>query len=123
MQANFPPWQTVYQQFRAWRDGGVGERVNKVLNEQGPKRKNEKPRPRSLSPIRREPGRRLKGQRGYNTGKKIKGHKRHIAVDILSTIGPRCEGFTFLRAHPATSSYPSPTRPQASSTEETTPIA
>jgi transposase len=35
MPANFPPWQTVYQQFRTWRDCGVWERVNKALREQG----------------------------------------------------------------------------------------
>jgi transposase len=37
MPANFPPWQSVYQQFRSWRDGGVWERVTKALREQGRK--------------------------------------------------------------------------------------
>ncbi len=37
MPADFPPWQSVYQQFRSWRDGGVWERVTKVLREQGRK--------------------------------------------------------------------------------------
>src|SRR5487761_1124623 len=32
---DFPPWQTVYQQFRAWRLGGTWERVTKTLREQG----------------------------------------------------------------------------------------
>src|SRR5450631_3669466 len=32
---DFPPWQTVYQQFRAWRMRGTWERVNKALREQG----------------------------------------------------------------------------------------
>ena len=34
---NFPPWQTVYQQFRAWRLQGRWERVTKALREQGRK--------------------------------------------------------------------------------------
>jgi transposase len=37
MPVNFPPWQSVYQQFRIWRDGGVWQRVTKVLREQGRK--------------------------------------------------------------------------------------
>ena len=36
---NFPPWQSVYQQFRTWRDGGVWERVTKALREQARKAK------------------------------------------------------------------------------------
>lgn len=32
---NFPPWRSVHQQFRAWRDDGTWERVNRALREQG----------------------------------------------------------------------------------------
>ena len=39
MPVNFPPWQSVYQQFRLWRDSGVWERVGKTLREQGRKAK------------------------------------------------------------------------------------
>jgi transposase len=31
--ADFPPWLSVHQQFRAWRDSGVWERVTKTLRE------------------------------------------------------------------------------------------
>jgi transposase len=34
---NFPPWLSVHQQFRAWRDDGTWERVTKTLREQGRK--------------------------------------------------------------------------------------
>ncbi len=34
---NFPPWLSVHQQFRAWRDDGTWERVGKTLREQGRK--------------------------------------------------------------------------------------
>jgi transposase len=37
MPINFPPWHSVYQQFRAWRDGGLWEDVTKALREQGRK--------------------------------------------------------------------------------------
>src|ERR1039458_8209240 len=33
--ADFPPWLSVHQQFRAWRDSGVWERITKTLREQG----------------------------------------------------------------------------------------
>ena len=39
MPVNFPPWQSVYQQFRSWRDSGVWERAGKALREQGRKRR------------------------------------------------------------------------------------
>src|SRR5271169_3405404 len=32
---DFPPWQTVYQQFRVWRMHGTWERVTQVIREQG----------------------------------------------------------------------------------------
>src|ERR1700677_2929276 len=35
--ANFPPWLSMHQQFRAWRDDGTWERVTKALREQGRK--------------------------------------------------------------------------------------
>jgi transposase len=37
MPVNFPPWQSVHQQFRAWRDDGTWERIGKTLREQGRK--------------------------------------------------------------------------------------
>ena len=37
MPVDFPPWQSVYQQFRSWRDSGAWERAGKALREQGRK--------------------------------------------------------------------------------------
>lgn len=34
---NFPPWLSVHQQFRAWRDDGTWERATRTLREQGRK--------------------------------------------------------------------------------------
>jgi transposase len=42
---NFPPWKTVHEQFRTWRDSGVWERVSKVLREQGRTAKGRNPTP------------------------------------------------------------------------------
>jgi transposase len=37
--SNFPPWLSVHQQFRTWRDDGTWERIGKALREQGRKAK------------------------------------------------------------------------------------
>jgi transposase len=34
---NFPPWKTVHEQYRIWRDSGLRERIDKTLREQGRK--------------------------------------------------------------------------------------
>ena len=33
--SNFPPWKSVHEHFRWWRDSGVWERIGKTLREQG----------------------------------------------------------------------------------------
>ena len=35
--SDFPPWKTVHEHFRAWRDSGVWERIGQTLREQGRK--------------------------------------------------------------------------------------
>ena len=42
---SFPPWKTVHEQFRAWRDSGVWERIGKALREQGRVSQGRKPTP------------------------------------------------------------------------------
>jgi transposase len=39
MPVDFPPWQSVYQQFRIWRDSGTWERIGKTLRERERKAK------------------------------------------------------------------------------------
>ncbi len=43
--SNFPPWKSVHEHFRWWRDSGVWERIGKSLREQGRKAKGRSPRP------------------------------------------------------------------------------
>lgn len=43
--ADFPPWRSVHQQFRAWRDSGAWERIGKLCASKDARRRAETPRP------------------------------------------------------------------------------
>jgi len=84
---DFPPWQTVYGYFNIWRREGVWETMNDALREC----------------VRQEAGREIepsaaiidsqsvettevKGEREYDSNKKVKGRKRHIVVDVMGLL-------------------------------------
>jgi len=43
--SNFPPWKTVHEHFRVWRDSGVWERIGQTLRERGRKEGGRSPVP------------------------------------------------------------------------------
>ena len=84
---DFPPWQTVYYHFNKWRKDGTWAELNRSLHQQ----------------IRHQEGREIspsaaivdsqsvkttaiKGERGYDAGKQVKGRKRHLLVDTLGYV-------------------------------------
>jgi putative transposase len=84
---DFPPWQTVYDHFSRWNKRGVWEwaldRLNAIRRQQSG---------RSASPsygivdsqsVKTEYA---SEERGIDGGKKVKGRKRHIVVDILGNL-------------------------------------
>ncbi len=84
---DFPKWQLVYHYFYEWRKAGIWQRVNSELRKKVRQQSGRAPEPTagsmdSQSVKTTEMG----GPRGYDSGKKVKGRKRHIFVDILGLL-------------------------------------
>ena len=87
---DFPPWQTVYRYFRAWRQDGTLDRLHDALRERvRAKQEGRNPEPSAGivdSQSVKGADTVSKGTRGYDAGKKINGRKRHIVTDTLGLL-------------------------------------
>ncbi|MGH7489744.1 MAG: IS5 family transposase, partial [bacterium] len=85
---DFPPWQTVYGYFRRWSQDWTWTFIHDALRDWLRKSAGRKVAPTAaiIDSQSVKTTDQAGAQRGYDAGKKIKGRKRHIAVDTLGLI-------------------------------------
>jgi len=84
---DFPPWQTVYGYYRCWSQDWTWTFIHDTLRDRLRKTEGRHVAPTAAiidSQSVKTPDQ--AGARGYDAGKKIKGRKRHVAVDCLGLI-------------------------------------
>ena len=87
--ADFPPWQTVFTWFAAWRDDGTLARLHAALRSQVRIAAGRTVQPTAAvidSQSVRAADTVPRASRGWDSAKKVNGRKRHIAVDATGLI-------------------------------------
>jgi len=84
---DLPPWKTVYHYFRLWRKHGTWEGINAALRTELREADGRESEPSAaIVDTQSVKTTSVKGVRGYDAGKKVKGRKRHILVDTLGLL-------------------------------------
>lgn len=84
---DLPPWQTVYHYFKLWRDNGTWRRIHDTLRGDLRQQLGRNREPSAAVLDSQAVKTALPGQNaGYEAGKKIKGRKRHLVVDLLGLV-------------------------------------
>lgn len=84
---DFPAWQDVYAHFRRWTEKGLFESMHDRLRDMWRKRegRQEAPTAAVVDPQSVKTSAQG-GPKGFDAGKKVKGRKRHLVVDVLGLL-------------------------------------
>ena len=87
MPKDFPPWKTIYDHFSKWNKRGIWEKCLDRLTVSHRLKEGRTALPSyGIIDAQSVKTQHASEERGIDGGKKVKGHKRHIVVDILGNL-------------------------------------